>query len=278
MGVHIEGDNPDWALPFVPKGRFIRLWVYWNQVELSPYNYNFEILDRKFSLFKDYKIILSLRNAPEWNRLYPERGEGSPPNKLEYVNFSKIIGKRYNFYGLEIWNEPEPLVTGELSHFIGSFSDTEEGGKIYAELVKAVYEEYKNNNLPHKIISGALAISDKVSTFWNSAIKNNINSYSDAISFHSYPNLLLDYSFTINNYNLINSLSPGKELLLTETSYLYESTSTTNEAKQAEYLQYIKERLNIIIIWYTLGRNGWRNSDLLDLDMRKKPVYYSFVE
>ena len=162
-----------------------------------------------------------------------------------------------HIYAWELWNEPDRPAFYGSSYFLGGGWNTDARG--YGAFLSRV----KYLNPENTILSGGLCEANVswVSTMLIYAGKP------DGISFHSYATY--PYANTLDIQNKVVRLRSLTTipLYLTETALKVSDPAPADfDAKKAEYLQAVfttATDLNLwSAIWYTVGGNGWMNTDL----------------
>jgi hypothetical protein len=237
----VETTNPVKQMPLVKS--YGARWVRWNGVRW-PDEINYAALQHI--------------NASGLNSIVVMQTTGFIPNSVQTVGFSKTLAELAKSYPnvnyWEIWNEPDipPLYS---SYFLGGGWE----GAAYGRFLKVV----KEGNPGLKLLFGGLA-GDM--NFLEKALAVGPNF--DGLSFHAYqwfPNLSAS---AVEEMVQGVSKATNKPLFLTETSLLArdEWQKVGFDHMKAEYLRLLypkarELRLNSCI-WFTVGGNGWMNSDL----------------
>jgi len=254
----------------IPSDSFYHINIRWDQVEKDKGTYKWDsATDQAVQGAKDngLKVIIGTRASPKWARKYPDKVCSQPKggNYDEYAGFVYEIVKRYHPWGVEVWNEPDAkpdVVPDDLWHF-GCF----DSGKAYAEVTAYVYPFAKRADPGVKVIGGALAMADdKWLDQWLTAPYSAW--HQDIISYHAY-------SYWKGNNEDIAKAHANKirkygdfELIVTETSLLDSTGKCSSEFEDAKavHAQYVNKNIDnwklYGAIWYTVGGNNWRCSDL----------------
>lgn len=276
LGVHMESDQTEYLAP----NSWIRLWVKWDEIEASHSNYIWS-QDELITKLAGHPLLLNIKNSPVWAQTFSACCS-MPADFNAYCNFVLAIIERYHPQGIEIWNEPDVspnAMTPDLYPYMGCWGDDKIAGQKYAALLSIIYPAVKAQ-FPNVLVFGGALVQPK-GQFWTGAIQAGINNYLDVVSYHQY----VGGSFTppIDIAKMLSPLSPGKPLALTETSYLYDVRTVKADQMQAEYLNYLLSSAKgagiDYIFWYTLAKNYWRHSDLVE-EMPKPAwdVYQNYLK
>lgn len=269
FGVELEGTLRDRDQYIVP-GSPVKLHLLWSETEPTRGVYVWPTeLGSDIARLKDHYVLLSIKGTPIWARSNSSDLVCDPPNAVyleDFARFIRAVVIKYPVWGVEIWNEPD---VAHHSEELAPYFGCNWSGQFYAEMLTHVYPIAHAARPDIKIVAGAMH-----NPLWWQYVEN-IHDYYDMVSFHGYPN----YSFPLDGADLLRQWT-DKPIVLSETSLLMDGTPTpVFEQAQAEYLTYVathaKEHGVILVIWYTLADNGWRNSDLVINGIRK-PAWYAY--
>jgi len=206
--------------------------------------------------------IITIKVVPEEYRLWPGF-VGSPPRKDAYPELAKFVQEivyRFNPETIELFNEPNVLVSDAFApECFGAWveDDWYGGGKRYGECVKYVYEHVTGARL----LAGALMMHPNSMTFLKGALAAGMRP--DGISYHTYIRHESEFGKFIENARAIRQLT-NLPLTLTETSVLGDG-SPAHIQRKIDYLYYLRDNAAGYVNgwnWYTIGGNGWEDSDL----------------
>lgn len=254
------------------RGNFTKISVQWAYVEEVKGTYNWKKIDAK--VLGDVKLI-SVKGSPGWangNNIVCR-----PPLKEYWPDYVKLVNavvERYNPTWIEIWNEPD--TTKELdsgtAYYFGCWGDTFQDGEYYTQFVNYVIANIKNKDTI--ILAGALM--NPTNSFTDGMFNKRINA--DGISFHVYEWCNKSYvlPYFIKRLQVLTDLP----IYLSETSLLYITPSSQCEQDQIDFFLYAINRTDLeLVVWYTLGCNMWRNSDMIECNpIRLKPIYYIYQD
>jgi hypothetical protein len=195
------------------------------------------------------RVILVVRDAPEWAQLQPGISCGAikPDSLLAFAAFLHDAVERYsqppyNVHYWELWNEPDvdPVFVNETSPY-GCWGDLHDyeyfGGAYYAEMLKVAYPQIKAADPQAQVVVGGLLLDcDPVippetspgsgqykdctsSRFLEGVLTEGGGEYFDGVSFHAYDyyqGKLGVYSNT-NWHSAWNTTGP---VLIAKTRYL----------------------------------------------------------
>lgn len=257
---------------------------------------NWEQLDMVYTQLEEQNLryTIQIKFVPPTWRVYPEK-ECSPPKPEYYDDFARLVIEvldRYDPYLISIWNEPEPTpkeLPPGWDHYIGCWGDLEKeyfGGEDYGKFLAYIYPIIKNAHPDITIAGGELVFSlynERDKQFAKGLVKYGMF---DEFAFHSYPSWPYpSYDYPFMQAEFARTLT-DKPLQLSETSYAcddayYDCSDPAFLEAQAKYLEHIldgalAERI-VLIRWYTLANNGWRNTDLVYRNI-PKPAYYIYLE
>lgn len=204
---------------------------------------------------------------------------------------------------IELWNEPDAPAYEAVPDYFGCWVSNydggtkyQEGGLYYAQVLNAV-APYVKSQFPTGSIKFVAGATMNVSNgFLDEVIDNSIANI-DVVSYHNYKHLYstnCDVAAYISEYEgnfasvrnyLDDHGGPMKPILISEGAMGYglaqtpEPTFYDCQALFAANLLTWAEgkRVNgnlLGFIWYTIGTNGWRYTDLLYNNGSPKPVYY----
>lgn len=262
---------------YLIEGATVLLQLHWVDVEKTQGVYDWPVeFDQDVQRVSGQRLIISVKGTPAWAR---DGGlECEAPKPAYYAAFGKFVrsaAERYQPFGIEIWNEPDAKHSDpKMARFYGCIGS----GAIYTEMVKVAYEGLRGTGV--QTIAGALLGSPK---FWLEATRSGINGWSDAISFHAYPMWPEpDLYLAFRQAWWIRMYSPNLPIYLTETSIICDASCGSEFlTAQANYLRYLNAQARNhgieLVLWYSLANNGWRNSDLVWMDIRR-PVWFAMEE
>lgn len=256
----------------ISEDSWVAIPVYWSEIEPYPGEYEWKWLDDQIFAIREQenrKIILSVRNSPQWAR--DSELECKPPNNnIDYINFLGEIPKRYpnTVFYFEIWNEPD--VRDEFTdlytaHYFGCFGDNLFAGEQYGILVSDSYVRLKSIDSRFKIIAGSMA--GMHDDFIQGMLKT---SQFDFISYHAYVN------YPENNLQIpfqkaewVRSYT-DKPIIITETAVacnddLYACNDNFEDTQVDHWNSLVSGAGDYdirVFIWYTIASNGWMNTDL----------------
>lgn len=240
----------------------VHIHAKWDEVEAVQGKYDWVNMDEVvIKIPKRNNLIIGTRTSPEWARKYTNRC--SQPKQEYYYDYALFVDNlvdRYNPWGIEIWNEPDvkPWQVGLDNWMFGCWDTGEDYGKLVAEVRRVLGSTSVN------IIAGALMLSDDTKDFARVALAH-WGDY-DYVSYHAYA------SIYENNWNVIDdkahfirTVTP-KPILVTETSLLSDLCTDYHSYRLSEYLSYVLTQMVDWridgFLWYTIGGNKWRCSDL----------------
>ena len=138
---------------------WIKQQVRWEDIEPSPGQYNWGVLDVSLALAAEYntKVMLSVVTAPDWARdpnnpyLADEHKEGPPVDPQTYANFLLTLLYRYpgQIHAVEVWNEMN--LDREWASINGLSAEN------YVTLLRTAYTAIKSVDPGVIVISGALS-------------------------------------------------------------------------------------------------------------------------
>ena len=265
---------------------YVRKGVWWHECEPAQGVYDFSIPDQWLyhSNAPGHNWILSVKNAPIWARKRPLIECSKPLNDYydAYCDFVIALLERYQdlIWGIEFWNEPDAnrFPPKYLMRHLGCWGNTELDGKRYGKFVGHVYERLKPNYQDIEFLAGAL--TNPSADFAKGFITKAAGRF-DVLTYHSYPRYYKhNWNRPIRASNILFGLAPDKPQMITETSLLsFGPGGAAFEADQAAYFNHLLNNLDfnrvLAFIWFTLGNNGWGNSDLIYNNVRK-PVYFEW--
>lgn len=246
--------------------------IRWDKGEPEPGQYVWEsglgeVISRAYR--EKVKVIIGTRASPEWARLKPDWTCSQPKTTAydDYARWVNAIIDKYHPWGIEIWNEPD-VGYNDVSQdwwIMGCFLS----GSDYAQFVNTVIPIVKAHSPETKILIGALMLDgDDQGRFARSL--TYAKGY-DYLSYHAYV-----YAGTgrddviLEKADLLRSMIvPTPPLFVTETSMLDygDKCSPAFEQLKDEYAAHARAGLGPWglsgALWYTIGGNGWKCSDLL---------------
>lgn len=287
LGAQQEGRLRDAERWFVPN-KVYQWSVRWSNVETTQgvYEWPAEYDDNaKFLHERGYPFIIGIKATPEWARLWPGYAASPPAPEyyFAYGAFVQAVIDRYHPIAVEIYNEPDVHITSVHPHdagygaWVGDGESYYQGGQRYGGMIDAIIDSIHGA----KVLIGALLSHSRSPEFLQGML--DAGARADALSFHSYTSYTLQDCWfdRIFEYETAYRKLTNLPLVVTETGLLTRGNDLAEAtpeflAMQAEYLQYIIERLEgssiQLVNWYTLEGNGWRNSDLV-LGSKARPVY-----
>lgn len=170
-----------------------RMFVYWNQLEPSPGQWNWSSFDEAYNQVVNAGLRpeITLMGSPCWSR--PSMacndaaytGPPDPQFDTGWTQFVTLAAKRYtNAVGFEIWNEP---------NWLWFFYPRVDPAR-YAQLLKEAYVSIKSVNPAMPVVSAGLASVDSafpVSLGYREFIQGmyaaGAGTSMDAIGMHIYP-------------------------------------------------------------------------------------------
>jgi hypothetical protein len=266
FGVQIEGDSLANRTQFI-SGEWVSVGINWNWAEPAPGVYNIKPL---LAELDDYRLLVNVRNAPAWARSGVLECSGvATEHYQDYANFvNRLIDLHPNIAAVELWNEPDAYHTApDLAPYIGCF----ESGQKYAEFVCAVSPLIRLAHPEITIVAGAFVSPGPFAV----EFIENCSDY-DVLSFHHYEWYNGGEWDTVKVAKDMASLTT-KPVWMTETALLCSGECGSGfEQMQAQYLFYAAHISSLSrVFWYTLGSNGWNNSDLVWNDI-PKPAWYQY--
>lgn len=273
-GVELFGSNWE-KLGQYYDGDILKVSIQWDDVEHIRGVYYWDIPDSKIGSVD--KLMLGFRGAPQW------ANGGQLMCKLplpiyyqDYINFVIAGIERYQPDYVEIWNEPDALHNDPyLSYYYGCIGKERYHGEQYGYFFNVVYAQVKAQYPDVIILGGALM---NVNWPFVDGFLDVVGDGIDGISFHIYTRCNADYiSYADLQIETIDQKT-DKPIYLSETSLIYNEPSEKCENLQADYFRQKHDDVRIeTFVWFTLGKSGWMNSDLLRLDFSTKPVYEEYL-
>jgi hypothetical protein len=191
--------------PSVPVG-FVRLWdsgVQWPQLEPSPGQWNFDLLDQQVALGESHSadVIIVLALTPQWASARPsETCNYAPGNCAEPINISDWqnyvtqVATRYKgrVHYYELWNEPSLP-----AYFTGSI-------QTMLQLSKTAYTTLKQIDPTITVLSPAAVVQTTGIAWLDQYLALGGGDYADIIAHHFYqfpgpPEDLVSYFAAVQN-------------------------------------------------------------------------------
>lgn len=269
-GVQFERGSVPGYYPYIVDGGYVKYTIDWYLVETIPGVYDWSLYDNDMSYFDNERVLLSIRNAPEWHRIDKELhcSDVLSSSYDDYLTFLKAVIERYNPDSIELFNEPD-IYPSPYPTLFGCFKDVNN----YVSMMTYVCSDLQKTYPLTDVFAGALAY---VGDFAKKLPEN----VCDGISMHYYVyagNNGSDWAKLQNDINLLHSWG-HERIWLSETSLL-DAETEEQMTLQAEYFLYLKYDVVGIerFYWYTVGGNGWRFSDLIQKGIFK-PVWFAYKE
>lgn len=251
----------------LPKGTYYHVNVRWDQIEPSAGNYKWDaVLDREIARAKarGLKVIIGTRASPKWARQRTDYvcSQPRPGNYDEYAWFVVQLAKRYQPWGVEIWNEPDVKYEDVSKDWwiMGCWETPQQ----YADLVRVVVDKMNQSGVDTKVLGGALALEDERGYLF----ARDLRGIPNFITFHAYAYWGDDFSVIEEKVWSLRSRGVNDALIISETSYLDTTSQCLDrfEKLKAEYASYVRDGAKGWgldgVLWYTIGGNNWRCSDL----------------
>jgi len=134
---------------------WIRQFVYWDQIEPVPGQYNWSQWDQlieEISHFPDLEILAVLMNSPQWAQRSGSRGHPtSPPAEPQhFARFAEAFALRYgeNIHFYQIWDEP---------NLDDAWGNTDPRPAAYAALLSVAYDAIHSADSTATVMAAALA-------------------------------------------------------------------------------------------------------------------------
>ena len=252
VGVQIEagaGGAIAWAAP--------GSWIKYN----PAWGGDMALYDREIAGFAGHPLLLNLRNSPPEYRL--SAWECGPVDCTAWAAWAISMIDRYQPAAVEVWNEPDIPPSPGYTHLFGCWTDPAAYGKFAADVCDIIEAQR-----PEVVtLAGALAFPN-----WGRYIEPG---HCNGLSFHYYAR----YSVPLQNDrdHLLSTIAQLQSyghtnLWITETSLLNDSVGE----KQADWFRFVRS-LGIPFFWYTLGGNGWEQSDMVQGGI-PRPVWYEYQD
>lgn len=203
----------------------LRIGTFWENIEKSPHNYNWERLDKIYKLSKEYNIdlVFVIGYNPRWMTKGKPYQKDLPNNMIAYQRFLQELVNRYKdvkYY--EIWNEQNDSAYWKS------------GENAYIEFLKLSYNTIKSSNKNSIVFNGGIANLDL--DYIEKLLDNNSN-YTDIINVHFY------YHWGIPNYKKIKFINDiiklakkyKKKVWITETGIPSGGYSLKHAQKKGYY-------------------------------------------
>lgn len=236
-------------------------------------------LGRNVAAFGDNPFIIGTKTCPLEYRLWPDF-LGSPPQSQYYGEFGEwasTISREYHPWGIEIWNEPDVPRQFSVPEYFGSWVDEDDfylAGRAYGLFCAAVYEQIHATGA--QVIAGALLGGESSLVFAAGMMDGGLRC--DYVSYHKYLGMgdPFDTGFVFADRlrEIVNV-----PLIWNETNILGDG-SPTHQAKQAEYVKYLRERCGwegvAGVLIYSFHNWMWENAALI-IDGDLTPAYMEFA-
>lgn len=283
IGAHASnGNQAKWLIDGAP----VRIFIFWNKVEISPGIYDWSFLDNDIPKYEGHRLLVSVTNTPEWCRRDDLVHLPSAEPKLEcyddLTEFIVLLVDRYSqISDVEIGNEPDvdPSLLPVGCWWMGAWGWTYPDGVRYANLVNMVVPRIQDKV---NVLVGALHFAKP--EFLMGFLDAVTVSY-DGLSYHAYDIYRSFYTTAEwdNKYRTIKALAPNDRLYVTETNLVTDPgvpTSDGLEQLQAKYVEHVysyTDRIETIYLFVAYQCGTWRNDELVVCE-RYKPAWFTWHE
>jgi len=283
--------------------KWVRMPIYWHEIEPQKGKWNFARLD---AFVKDLhrariRILGMLLGVPSWANGVEPTGEGPegwatvyPPLKDEdWANFVSTIVRRYRgrISHWEIWNE-------ENEYY---FFRPQPDPARYLRMLKAAYRACKQADPASTIVLGGLAFNGIVANPWSpmktenylpALYKEGAKEYFDAVAIHPYflPQEGLErlaYLLSGTKQAMKEAGDEGKPIWITEIGFAVNPALGVDEEAQArlltEALNYLKKDPQIESVFVFTFQDwprdifgGEASMGLITWERRKKAAFLAY--
>jgi len=256
-------------------GSRVHLPVCWKQC----HEQGIEIYNKAIEIASIHWTILGIRDTPDEYKLWPDV-PCSPPAPAYYQAAAEFFIRAIEYIhpaAVAIYNEPEMIPSQDSLPFMGCWGVDWEGGFRYGSFCQYIYQAIKPVFPDVVVIAGEFARTPSP-PFWDGFTIGVGDNY-DALSFHDYTWFGQPDRGPEAVVRQLQSECP--RLFWTETALLKDGECTPEFlSAQAEHFDQVIRQAHELgietVFWYTIGGNGWMNSDLLT-GGEQAPVYLKYL-
>ena len=283
-------------------GAVLRAPILWDWVETERGIYNWDRVDSIMALDRNGIIYANVWTTPAWARPIGPSGEPdekscvppAPEHRESLAGFFRAVLNRYPEIDIIGYGNEPDINYEDGAWWAGCYGNDEIGGALYAEDVAYLSQALSGYGLP--FVAGELLLhcgdytAPCGSPFWDGAIAAGIADYINFASFHYYGKSIDDTWGSVNTVypnkiEYMRSVTPAHiPLINTETAVLRYTEDITDpdfEALQVTFFDFVssyhREDGIEFSIWFTLGGNGWWDTDLISGGI-KRPVWYRMYD
>ena len=230
----------------------------WDVIEAEYGVYDWTYYDAVIAKMPEHiNLIIGLKTSPQWAGKY--ENACAQPWPVYYDNFGRFVQAvvdRYGPWGVEIWNEPDvpPGAVSIENWLAGCWDD----GAEYGSMLHVVYPMLQDT----QVIAGGLMLAEWTQDWAGAALAGGDYDY---VSYHAYVNQDPDTWSAVQDKAAVLRRMTDRPLIVTETAVLGPACDDAQLQAKAEYFNYLSGNYRNWVdgfLWYTIGGNGWRCSDL----------------
>lgn len=183
--IHGIDEEQDWERLEQLGVRFLRVTIYWDQMEVQPNEYSGGYLDTMEGFFREakkrgFEVLVVVHSEPKYLN-FSER-------QTAYEQFAGFMSFMVSYFDTitywELWNEMDVGFTGLFGADRPDIS-FEQRGRYYAEMLKLAYPRIKEANPNAIVVLGGIASSYNPA-FLEGVYKEGGKDYFDVANIHTY--------------------------------------------------------------------------------------------